>query len=103
MVEAQSCPQVIWSKPRSVKIDRVKRQDTAEAILAPIAETAADLFATFNTDLLKQRELAICVMWLSDQTKSHHRPWRSIPWRSMERCGNCHKVAAYRNRRREGV
>jgi predicted RNA-binding Zn ribbon-like protein len=34
-------------------------------------------------------------LWFSDQTKSHQRRWCS-----MEMCGNRHKVAAYRKRRR---
>lgn len=99
LAEARSYPQLIWSKPKSLKIDRVRRQDTVKAILAPIAEAAADLLATADFSLVKRCEDETCVLWFSDQTKSHHRRWCS-----MELCGNRHKVAAYRKRRRdEGV
>jgi predicted RNA-binding Zn ribbon-like protein len=96
LVEAQSHPQLVWSKPRSLKIDRVRRQDTPKAILAPIAEAAADLLATADFNLVKRCEDETCVLWFSDQTKSHHRRWCS-----MEICGNRHKVAAYRKRLRD--
>jgi predicted RNA-binding Zn ribbon-like protein len=95
LVEAESYPQLVWSKPRSLKIDRVRRQDTPKAILAPIAESAADLLTTADFNLVKRCEDESCVRWFSDQTKSHHRRWCS-----MELCGNRHKVAAYRKRRR---
>jgi hypothetical protein len=35
---------------------------------------------------LKPKELRNCVLWFSDQTKSHQRRWCS-----MESCGNHHK------------
>jgi predicted RNA-binding Zn ribbon-like protein len=96
LAEAQSYPQLVWSKPRSLKIDRVREQITPRAILAPIAEAAADLLATADFSLVKRCEDESCVLWFSDQTKSHHRRWCS-----MELCGNRHKVAAYRKRRRD--
>jgi predicted RNA-binding Zn ribbon-like protein len=98
LAQAQSYPQLVWNKPRSLKIHRIRRQDTAEAILAPIAEAAADLLTRADFHLVKRCEDESCVLWFSDQTKSHHRRWCS-----MELCGNRHKVAAYRKRRREDV
>jgi predicted RNA-binding Zn ribbon-like protein len=96
---ARSYPQLVWSKPKSLKIDRVRRRGTRNAILAPIAEAAADLLATADFSLVKRCENESCVLWFSDQTKSHHRRWCS-----MELCGNRHKVAAYRKRHSdEGV
>ncbi len=62
-------------------------------------EAAADLLATGDFTLVKRCEDETCVLWFYDQTKSHHRRWCSTVL-----CGNRHKVAAYRKRRRaEGV
>ena len=94
---AASCsyPQLVWRKSNTLTIHRVRRQETVESVLAPIAEAAADLLTTANFELIKRCEDEICVMWFSDQTKSHNRRWCS-----MEICGNRHKVAAYRVRDR---
>ena len=98
LTEAQSHPRLVWNK-RSLTIERVRRRDTPAGILAPVAEAAADLLATCDFGLVKRCEDETCVLWFSDQTKSHHRRWCSAVL-----CGNRHKVAAYRKRRRaEGV
>jgi predicted RNA-binding Zn ribbon-like protein len=89
-------PQLVWSKSNKLRIETVRRQESAESILAPIAEAAADLLTTGDFDLVKRCEDQTCVLWFSDQTKSHRRRWCS-----MELCGNRHKVAAYRVRRRD--
>lgn len=93
---AQSHPRLVWNKPRSLTIERIRQQDRPEAILAPVAEAAAALLAAADYNLVKRCEGETCVLWFSDQTKSHHRRWCS-----MEMCGNRHKVAAYRARRRD--
>jgi predicted RNA-binding Zn ribbon-like protein len=95
LAEAQSHPRLVWQKPRSLTIERVRRQATPAGILAPVAEAAADLLATCDFALVKRCEDGTCVLWFSDQTKSHHRRWCSTVL-----CGNRHKVAAYRKRRR---
>ena len=95
LAEAQSHPRLVWNKPRSLTIERVRRQDAPATILAPVAEAAADLLATYDFTLVKRCEDETCVLWFSDQTKSHHRRWCSAVL-----CGNRHKVAAYRKRRR---
>jgi predicted RNA-binding Zn ribbon-like protein len=92
---AQSHPRLIWNKPHSLQLEKVSRKDTAEAILAPVAEAAADLLATADFNLVKRCEDNTCVLWFSDKTKSHRRRWCS-----MEICGNRQKVAAYRRRLR---
>ena len=92
---AQSHSRLVWNKPRSLKIERVRRKDAPEAILAPVAEAAADLLATADFKLVKHCEDDACVLWFSDRTKSHHRRWCS-----MGICGNRQKVAAYRRRLR---
>jgi len=95
LAQAQSHPRLVWNKPRSPTIDRVRRQDTPSGILGPVAEAAAHLLATADFTHVKRCEDETCVLWFSDQTKSHHRRWCSPAL-----CGNRHKVAAYRKRRR---
>jgi predicted RNA-binding Zn ribbon-like protein len=95
LAQARSHPRLVWNKPRSPVIDRVRRQDTPAGILGPVAEDAADLLATADFTLVKRCEDETCVLWFADQTKSHHRRWCSPAL-----CGNRHKVAAYRKRRR---
>ena len=95
LAEAQSHPRLVWNTSRSLTIERVRRQGTPAGILAPVAEAAADLLATCDFTLVKRCEDETCVLWFSDQTKSHHRRWCSTAL-----CGNRHKVAAYRKRRR---
>jgi predicted RNA-binding Zn ribbon-like protein len=90
-----SHPQLVWRKSDTLTIQTVRRQETAESILAPVAEAAANLLTTADFDLIKHCEGDACLMWFSDQTKSHNRRWCS-----MEMCGNRHKVAAYRVRGR---
>jgi predicted RNA-binding Zn ribbon-like protein len=93
---AKSRPLLVWKKPRSPAIERIRQQDTLEAILAPVAEAAAILLATADFSLVKRCEDETCVLWFSDKTKSHHRRWCSTLL-----CGNRHKVAAYRKRLRD--
>jgi predicted RNA-binding Zn ribbon-like protein len=93
---AQSHSRLVWNKARSVTIEKVRRKDTPEAILAPVAEAAADLLASADFKLVKRCADDTCVLWFSDRTKSHHRRWCS-----MGICGNRQKVAAYRRRLRD--
>jgi predicted RNA-binding Zn ribbon-like protein len=98
LAEAQSHRRLVWNKPGSLKIEKVTPKTTAQAVLGPVAEAAADLLATADFRLVKRCEDQTCVVWFSDNTKSHHRRWCS-----MVLCGNRHKVAAYRRRlRRDG-
>lgn len=95
LASSPSYRQLVWGKSNKLRINNVRQQKTAKSILAPIAEAAADLLATADFELIKRCENETCVLWFSDQTKSHRRRWCS-----MELCGNRHKVAAYRARRR---
>ena len=92
----RSYPRLVWGRPNKLRIDTVRRPETAESILAPVAEAAADLLTMADFRLIKRCEEETCVLWFSDQTKSHSRRWCS-----MEVCGNRNKVAAYRARRRD--
>jgi predicted RNA-binding Zn ribbon-like protein len=90
-----SYPRLVWGMSNKLRIETVRRQETAESILAPVAEAAADLLTNADFALIKRCENETCVMWFSDQSKSHRRRWCS-----MELCGNRHKVAVYRTRHR---
>jgi len=92
-----SHPKLIWNAPRAVSVERIRRRGSAEAILAPVAESAAELLAMGNFALVKHCEDRSCVLWFVDQTKAHRRRWCS-----MALCGNRNKVAAHRKRARRG-
>ncbi|HEV2272534.1 MAG TPA: CGNR zinc finger domain-containing protein, partial [Acidobacteriaceae bacterium] len=96
LAAGRSYPRLVWDKSNQLRIDTVRRQETAKSILAPVAEAAADLLTKVDFELVKRCEDETCVLWFSDQTKSHRRRWCS-----MEICGNRQKVAAYRARRRD--
>ena len=96
LMHAQSHPQLIWKKSQNPILQRVRKQERPESILAPIAEAAALLLSSADFRLVKRCEGEGCLLWFSDQTKSHHRRWCSTTI-----CGNRHKVAAYRKRRRD--
>lgn len=93
---SRSHPRLIWNKSQSLRIDIMRQQNTAESILAPVAEAAAELLVKTDFQLIKRCEDESCVFWFYDQTKSHHRRWCSA-----QICGNRNKVAAYRKRRLE--
>jgi predicted RNA-binding Zn ribbon-like protein len=90
-----SYSQLVWSKPSKLRVETVRRQESAESIFVSVAEAAVDLLTMHDFNLVKRCEDPTCVYWFLDQTKSHRRRWCS-----MELCGNRHKVAAYRARRR---
>jgi predicted RNA-binding Zn ribbon-like protein len=95
LVQARSYPRLVWTTARSPTIVHVRRPATPQAILALVAEAAAELLTAADFDRIKRCEDDTCVLWFADQTKSHHRRWCS-----MELCGNRQKVTAYRKRRR---
>lgn len=66
---------------------------TAEELLAPLAEAAAELLASGDFNLIRPCESPECTLWFLDRTKSHRRRWCS-----MALCGNRHKVASFRQR-----
>jgi predicted RNA-binding Zn ribbon-like protein len=93
---ASSHLDLIQPHPGRFALKKVWSHQTAEQALAPVAEAAADLLATGDFHLIRRCESDTCVLWFYDRTKSHHRRWCS-----MASCGNRHKVAAFRKRRRE--
>lgn len=97
LAAGRSYPRLVWDKSQNLRMNTVRRQETAESILAPLAEAAAELLTAADFELVKRCENETCVLWFLDKTRSHRRRWCS-----MELCGNRHKVAAYRTRLRHG-
>ena len=62
-------------------------------LLAPVAESAADLLCYGNPAHIKKCENPECVLYFYDRTKNHSRRWCS-----MAICGNRHKAAAFYRR-----
>ena len=62
-------------------------------LLAPIAESAADLLCYGDLSLIKKCEASDCVLYFYDTTKNHKRRWCS-----MAACGNRAKAAAFYQR-----
>ena len=56
LADGQSHFQLVWSKPRQLRIETVRRQDSPVAILGPVAESAADLLATADFRFVKRCE-----------------------------------------------
>jgi predicted RNA-binding Zn ribbon-like protein len=72
-----------------------RRFDTATAVLAPLAEAIARLFAEGDRRLVRECGAEACSLWFYDRTKAHRRRWCS-----MDACGAREKAAAYRARHR---
>lgn len=68
---------------------------TPASLLAPVAESAAELVTALDPGRVGQCDDADCILYFYDTSKNHSRRWCS-----MERCGNRAKVA--RHYRRQG-
>ena len=64
-----------------------------EDLLAPVAESAADLLTGADRSLIHQCAGTGCTLFFYDRTKNHRRRWCSVAV-----CGNRAKVAAFRAR-----
>lgn len=64
-------------------------------LLAPLLETASDLFSSGRLRFIKKCANAACILYFLDTTKNHTRNWCS-----MQLCGNRMKVAAHYRRSR---
>lgn len=85
--------ELVMLRGSNMEIKRLYRGQTAEEILAPIAESVADLLANGDFELIRQCEGDKCILWFYDRTKAHRRRWCS-----PTDCGNRAKVAAFRAR-----
>lgn len=79
----------------TLRVERHRTMRTAQQVLAPVAEAAAEFLATADFDLVRHCEGRGCLLWFYDRTKSHRRRWCS-----MQVCGNRHKVESFRDRQR---
>ena len=93
LAESRSYLELVPNKEGGLRLERQWKQGTSEQVLAPLAESAADLLAHGDFSLVRRCENEECVLWFYDRTRSHHRRWCS-----MATCGNRHKVAAFRKR-----
>ncbi|WP_044176364.1 CGNR zinc finger domain-containing protein [Granulicella mallensis] len=93
LAAAQSHPQLIWSKARTIEIQTSRSTDTAEQVLAPIAVKAAELLANGDFERVRRCDSETCVHWFYDLTRPGRRRWCS-----MATCGNRLKVKEYRRR-----
>jgi predicted RNA-binding Zn ribbon-like protein len=82
----------------SVTLQTRYATDTPERLLAPLAESAAQLLADGDFNLIRKCEDHECTLWFLDRTKSHRRRWCS-----MALCGNRNKVASFRQRQKAEV
>lgn len=77
-------------------IDRC-RMDSADELIVLVATQVALLIATEQPALVKQCAGTGCTLWFLDRTKAHGRLFCSAAV-----CGNRAKVAAFRERQRDG-
>jgi predicted RNA-binding Zn ribbon-like protein len=93
LVAAQSHPQLVWTKSKSIEVKTVRAAGTAEQILAPVVLKAAELFSTADFRRVRRCGEQTCVHWFLDKTRPGRRRWCS-----MATCGNRLKVKSYRQR-----
>ena len=93
LVAAQSHPQLVWTKSKSIALKTVRAANTAEQILAPVAVKAAELFSTADSRRVRRCDEQTCVHWFLDTSRPGRRRWCS-----MATCGNRLKVKSYRER-----
>jgi predicted RNA-binding Zn ribbon-like protein len=75
-----------------------ERVTVAPSPLLPIADTAYDLFAHHDRNLVRRCGGTGCVLWFLDTTKNKRRRWCR-----MEVCGNRMKVAAHYQRHHDSA
>jgi predicted RNA-binding Zn ribbon-like protein len=96
LAQSRSHLELVSDRKGNWFLNRRWEQHTPAEVLAPVAESAAELLATGDFSLIRQCEDDNCVLWFYDRTKSHHRRWCN-----MATCGNRNKVAAFRQRRQD--
>lgn len=96
--EIQNQSGTIEIKKTENGFEKLFRTDFSEPrqLLAPVAESAADLLCYGNPLYLKKCENPECVLHFYDATKNHTRRWCS-----MAACGNRAKAAAFYERKRQ--
>jgi predicted RNA-binding Zn ribbon-like protein len=79
---------------QALRLRRVRRWDSPEELLHPVAEAAADLICSVDFRLIRACEGSVCSLLFLDRTKAHGRRWCR-----MAVCGNRAKAAAHRARK----
>jgi predicted RNA-binding Zn ribbon-like protein len=74
---------------------RMRRWNSPEALLLPIAEAIARVVCDEDFSYVKACEGPTCTLFFADHTRGHARRWCS-----MALCGNRAKQAAHRHRRK---
>ena len=82
--------------PTAFSFRTVRRWQSAESLLMPIAEALAKLVCEEDFTQVKACEGPACTLLFADHTRGHARRWCS-----MAVCGNRAKVAAHRARLKE--
>lgn len=82
--------------PTAFSFRTVRRWQSAESLLMPIAEALAKLVCEEDFTQVKACEGPTCTLLFADHTRGHARRWCS-----MAVCGNRAKVAAHRARLKE--
>jgi predicted RNA-binding Zn ribbon-like protein len=82
---------------RRLLLRKVRRWESPEELLNPIATASADLICNQDFRLIRACEGSACVLVFLDRTKAHARRWCS-----MAVCGNRAKAAAHRARKKGG-
>ncbi|CAG9188807.1 zf-CGNR domain-containing protein [Paraburkholderia caribensis] len=82
--------------PAAFSFRTVRRWESAESLLMPIAEALAKLVCEEDFTQVKACEGPACTLLFADHTRGHARRWCS-----MAVCGNRAKVAAHRARLKE--
>jgi predicted RNA-binding Zn ribbon-like protein len=77
------------------KIVEIVHFETADALLAVVAQQIAGLITEEQPDLIRECAGADCTLWFLDRSKAHGRLFCS-----PTACGNRAKVAAFRARKR---
>ena len=78
----------------ALRVRRVRRWESPNELLHPLAEAAADLICSADFRLIRACDASVCTLLFLDQTKAHGRRWCSIAV-----CGNRAKAAAHRARK----
>lgn len=79
----------------ALRLAAMRRWDTPDALLMPIAEAMARLVCDEDFSYVKACEGPACTLLFADHTRGHARRWCS-----MALCGNRAKQAAHRQRQR---
>ena len=86
----------VASAPNGLGLQRLRRWESPEELLQPIASAIADLVCHADFRLIRACEGHDCTLMFFDRTKAHARRWCS-----MALCGNRAKAAAHRARKRQ--